>query len=654
MSDISIPGVSSKYNTPQLIENLMKVEKRKLQTFESTKTELNERKTTWQTINRKLGTIRESARLLYGFDNPFLNKLGSTTDPSALSVTASRQSQNGSWNLKILQMASADRFLSKELPLDFQVPPGTFEFTLGDKTIPLNFRGGKLNAFAEAINQRPEGLLKASIIKNTTQSQVLLIQAVPVGAKNTLHFNQAATELMNTLGVLGPNEAAQKVIQTDPLKLEPATSKTLTFDSPFKIKPGMVLEADVTITRLDQPPVPPPLPGLKLPDSGQVDFQGVVLLNDPLEAPLPQAPPAVAPKEITDFSFLRLQNSTGGVVLPELSDREGVQKVSIPLGSLLSESTGLELQNKNSQRSMEISHIVIRNPLETGEYKPLNPLSRAQDALLEMDGIKIQRSTNKLEDLVPGVTFNIEGTSEKPVTATVEPDLETVKNSIINLVGNYNQFLTDLLVYTTNNPAVIEESYLSDPKLAEQKKQALKDLGKFQGEITLNQMKSAFQRIFMDAYPTDDGSGINLLSQIGISTNASGGVGSRPDNSRLRGYLEINEGKLDQSLKENFDSVKKLFGRDTTGDMVVDRGVGYSLDEYIRPYTQLAGLITGKISTIDGQISQTDKKIRDYNVYLTQYEQDLKRKYGNMESSLNSMQKSFDNIDNFTRQNDGN
>lgn len=653
MSDISIPGVSSKYNTPQLIENLMKVEKKKLETFEREKTEFSERKAVWQNINRKLGIIREAGRVLYGFDNPFLNKLGSSSDTSSVTVNATRQAQNGSWNLKVLQTAAADRFLSRELPLDQQIPAGNYEFTVGEKTVRLNYRGGKLNTFAEALNQRPENLVRATVVRSSGDSQVLLLESTQVGEKNRLIPGKESEKLLVDLGILGPNDSAERTILDEPVKILPSSQRSFSLDPPFPLKPGMILEGTLRITRLEAPPTPPAPPGLALPGPGDVTFEGITLTNDPLAADLPKAPPSPAPAEVTDFQLLNLKNQSSEVPLPPLPAGDGLQSLSIPVGTLLPQTSGLAINNRNTQREVEILSLKIRNPLESGSLRPLNPLSRAQDAQVEMDGIKITRPSNKLDDLVPGVTFNLEGVTGKTVNLKVEPDRESVKGAIINLVGNYNQFLTDLLVYTTNNPSIIEESYLADPKMAEQKKQALKDLGKFQGDITLNQMKSAFQRIFMDPYPTEDGSGLNLLSQIGISTNATGAGGSRPDASRLRGYLEINEGRLDQALKDNFESVKKLFGRDTTGDLVVDRGVGYSLDEYIRPYTQLAGLITGKIATLDGQITQTDKKIRDYNDYLVRYEEDLKRKYGAMESSLNSMQKSFDNIDNFTRQNRG-
>jgi flagellar hook-associated protein 2 len=50
------------------------------------------------------------------------------------------------------------------------------------------------------------------------------------------------------------------------------------------------------------------------------------------------------------------------------------------------------------------------------------------------------------------------------------------------------------------------------------------------------------------------------------------------------------------------------------------------------------------ISTIEGDIKSKDKQIASYNDYLTRYQQDLKNKYGQMEASLNSLNKNSQSL----------
>ena len=74
-SGISIPGVTSKYGTDELVESLMEVEriplKREQETLETYKTQ----QSAWQDVNRKMSSLRDSVKSLYSFENPFNSKL---------------------------------------------------------------------------------------------------------------------------------------------------------------------------------------------------------------------------------------------------------------------------------------------------------------------------------------------------------------------------------------------------------------------------------------------------------------------------------------------------------------------------------------------------------------------------------------------------
>ena len=58
-------------------------------------------------------------------------------------------------------------------------------------------------------------------------------------------------------------------------------------------------------------------------------------------------------------------------------------------------------------------------------------------------------------------------------------------------------------------------------------------------------------------YPWNDDNRMTILAQLGISTN-TGAPGSRAA-SKLRGYLEINEEKLDAEIEANGTILKESF-----------------------------------------------------------------------------------------------
>ncbi|MCK5248685.1 MAG: flagellar filament capping protein FliD, partial [Spirochaetaceae bacterium] len=110
------------------------------------------------------------------------------------------------------------------------------------------------------------------------------------------------------------------------------------------------------------------------------------------------------------------------------------------------------------------------------------------------------------------------------------------------------------------------------------------------------------------------------------------------------------EEKLDTYLESDIDAVKDLFGKDSSGDLIIDSGVAQAIDKYLIPYTQTGGFVSTRIARIDSQIDSTKDDIEDYEEHLEDYEADLKRQYGMMEAMLNQLENSSQELDNFNRQ----
>ncbi len=91
MSDLSIPGVTDKYNTQKIIDALMAVKKEPLTRMQKELDTEQQKKTAWQDITRKLSGLRDMARTLYGFQNPFNDRVAASSDESTLVATATRQ-----------------------------------------------------------------------------------------------------------------------------------------------------------------------------------------------------------------------------------------------------------------------------------------------------------------------------------------------------------------------------------------------------------------------------------------------------------------------------------------------------------------------------------------------------------------------------------
>ena len=157
------------------------------------------------------------------------------------------------------------------------------------------------------------------------------------------------------------------------------------------------------------------------------------------------------------------------------------------------------------------------------------------------------------------------------------------------------------------------------------------------------------QSILASSYNFSDTATISMLSQAGIGTNASGFSGGYSQ-SKLRGYLEIDEKKLDNALENNLDDIKSLFGYDSDGDLIVDSGIAYNLDKQISAYTQTGGIISLKSSNLDSKIKKSEKTIARLEIQMDEKEAQLKNQYGKMEGALNSLESQRDSISNFSKQ----
>jgi flagellar hook-associated protein 2 len=671
MSDIYVPGVKSRFNTDQLIEDLMKVERIPRERVERRVDTLETEKSYWQEMGRRMSSLRESARELFSFQNPFNERMVVSQDEAVIGATATREAAEQKHQFTVKQLAGADRFISSPLDETYKIPSGTYTFSVGDDRISFAFRGGALREFADALNRRGKEKIQASLIAVEPGTKSLLIESLFTGEKNHLGFYDEAETLAARIGmaersndtrvdfVLGDDtvqpgrNSDPGLISLDNRVLTVAAGGRAFISSGVAIPPSPDLVIGFeTATAIKRNTLAIPLPpaGPEIPAAGSASYGGITLENESSAAPLPPWNPPAMPERVDDFAVLTFTYSDGtSTILPPIADSEDFRSYQFRLQDIARDKTvvAMELVNNNTHRDVSIRNIRVYDPNATGGgFRAPNAVSRAADAIIAMDGIEIKRPSNTIDDLIPGVAVMPRSVSDRPVSLEIRPDREAIKESIISLVGNYNRLMAEVNVLTRNDERIIQElSYLTP----EEQETFRKKLGVFSGDSTLNQFKITLQRAATAPYPTADAP--LLLSQIGVGSDMRrSGASSGYDASRLRGYLEIDEKALDAALETRIPEIRQLFGFDSDGDLLVDSGMAFTLDAISRPYVETGGVISLKTSSIDSRISQDQRRMDTLDRQLAAKETTLRIQYGQMEGAFSRMERMGSSLDNFSQQ----
>lgn len=683
MAGLNIPGVTDQYNTNDTVEKLMKIERipltREQNQLESLKTEKN----AWRDINTKLSSLRDNTKTLYSFENPFNSKLTSSTEEYAITAEANRRASLQSFKVDVIQAASSDRFLTDELENDFKVPVGTYTYKVGEKQITFNWKGGTLKDFSNAINKRGNNIIKSSIIGASAGNKSLLIEAVPTGKENRLIFEDDAKTFAFDSGMVDKIKSqtqtfassqteilpVNKIEYDEPVYMPPLSLTNTKYDEekqtatveprgayqvkvPEKILRDTDLHLQFTITQKETEDITPEINKTliqpELPDAGTAEYGGIIISNNLSDTNLnlpPEPPAPLEPVKTNSILYAVMEDGSEKEIPYTPAEDEKAAQIDVKL----SEYPGLKaiaVRNLNTGTSYEISSFTALDPVKDLGYGPKHPVSTADDAIIKYEGITITRSSNKIDDVVPEITLNIHDKTEKTATIAVKPDTEASKAAIIEFVGKYNQAVAELNILSQNKQEIIDElDYLSpEEKEAEQKK-----LGLFQSDFSLTNIKSNMSSTLAARYLFSDTAEITMLSQLGIATNA-GGYSGGYSQSKLRGYLEIDEKKLDDAISNHLDDIKMLFGYDSDGDLIVDTGIAYKLDKQISAYTQTGGILAMKTSSLDSKIKSSESKISKLENQMAKKEAELRNKYSQMEGSLNSLEAQQNTISNFTKQ----
>lgn len=226
----------------------------------------------------------------------------------------------------------------------------------------------------------------------------------------------------------------------------------------------------------------------------------------------------------------------------------------------------------------------------------------ASDANFVVNGVSYSRKSNSITDVVPGVTFNLKGTTASAVSVSLDRDTTDLKTKLTALVTAYNDF-NDIVNQTT------------DPK------STLDTYGKtLVGDATVKMIRQQMRSLLFSPSSTP-GKSVSSLSQIGYSLNE-------------KGVLSLDAVKLDTVLQSNYDDVTRLF----TG--------GYNkLSTFSSLSAGIAGDAVKKLTNLLGPTGPLTTKTNNANKESDKYRVQLTALQVRMDALLVRYQKQFASMD---------
>ncbi len=286
--------------------------------------------------------------------------------------------------------------------------------------------------------------------------------------------------------------------------------------------------------------------------------------------------------------------------------------------------------------SLSINYVA---PDAAGGAQSANNITVGNDALAEIDGLLIRRSTNSFSDVIQGVSIDIRSVSSGgPASLTIDPDRQAVRGQIDEFVSAYNEVIDFVNKQSTFTPGNGDD-----------------DAGTTGGLLFGDSLISSVKRSIQGAIFGVDASVIAADTE-GYSTLAL--VGIRTDRN---GMMSVDSSEFDAKFAENLPALMDLFA-DTDGfdnggaeentpgyyqDTTADSGL---MDRLVRQIdqmfgnlasgdsgVQLQGIFDLREAAIKGTIERFGDQIERRETRLLKFEETLVLQYARLEELLGGL-----------------
>lgn len=220
-------------------------------------------------------------------------------------------------------------------------------------------------------------------------------------------------------------------------------------------------------------------------------------------------------------------------------------------------------------------------------------LRLGQNAEFSLNGIDVVSQSNKVEDVVEGVTFDLLQETDTEVRLSLQNDTSKVKTAVKDFVSQYNSLMS----------LISDKVSVGDPSAENN------ETGALAGDSTLVRLQSELRNLVAPAF-----------SSLGSSVRAHDVGLSITDRA---GTLALDETQFDELLAKDPEALKDFFFKSeqvdgetkTSGYSVALKGVA---DKYLSERSDSKGVIATKFDTYEATIKDLNKQITRFDAVLEQ------------------------------------
>lgn len=218
--------------------------------------------------------------------------------------------------------------------------------------------------------------------------------------------------------------------------------------------------------------------------------------------------------------------------------------------------------------------LILDHQPSAGAAQNFQTIQAASNAQFELDGLAIEQSSNTVDSVLEGLTFELHAETTGNIELSVDPDTEGMIEKIETFVDQYN--------------GVIDALNKNSPERAESRERGLTDMR----DVLITTVATGAEDV-------------SNLASIGVEA------------SRSTGKLSIDRAALEEALASNPQAVASLFGAETDG---ISARLTETLERYTDSndgYLDLAReSLSSRRDALEGQIDRKELSVERYEARL--------------------------------------